>query len=78
MSDIAADAFQHARIRTNAAAGRARGTMTMQRVGVDIFCPCSLSDMFKQDRTKTVLTMEDLSAALSDHGVNARKPEFYL
>lgn len=28
VSDIAADAYQHARIRTNAAGGRARGPLT--------------------------------------------------
>ncbi|KAJ3150658.1 Transcription initiation factor TFIID subunit 10 [Geranomyces variabilis] len=27
---------------------------------------------------RTVLTMEDLSAALADHGVNVKKPEYYL
>lgn len=31
-----------------------------------------------QDKTKTVLTMDDLSAALGEYGINARKPEFYL
>jgi hypothetical protein len=31
-----------------------------------------------QDRTRTTLTMEDLSAALSEYGINSRKPEFYL
>jgi len=31
-----------------------------------------------QDKTRTTLTMDDLSAALSDYGINARKPEFYL
>ncbi|KAF9245251.1 transcription initiation factor TFIID 23-30kDa subunit-domain-containing protein [Melanogaster broomeanus] len=62
VSDIAADAYQHARIRTNAAGGRA---------------PCScLED--PADKTRTTLTMDDLSAALSEYGINARKPEFYL
>ena len=31
-----------------------------------------------QDKTRTTLTMEDLSAALSEYGINSRKPEFYL
>lgn len=31
-----------------------------------------------QDKTKTTLTMEDLSAALAEYGINARKPEFYM
>ena len=27
---------------------------------------------------RTVLTMGDLSSALADHGVNVKKPEYYL
>jgi len=63
VSDIAADAYQHARIRTNAAGGRARANQG----------PGS-----SRDKTRTTLTMEDLSAALSEYGINSRKPEFYL
>lgn len=29
-----------------------------------------------QDRNKVVLTMDDLSLALSEHGVNAKKPDY--
>lgn len=64
VSDIAADAYQHARIRTNAAGGRARAPVGGPG-GV-------------KDKTRTTLTMDDLSAALSEYGINARKPEFYL
>jgi len=64
VSDIAADAYQHARIRTNAVGGRARGPITG---------PGSA-----KDKTRTTLTMDDLSAALAEYGINARKPEFYL
>ncbi|KAG6332654.1 hypothetical protein ID866_6439 [Astraeus odoratus] len=64
VSDIASDAYQHARIRTNAAGGRARvnvaGTGTAK------------------DKTRTTLTMDDLSAALAEYGINAKKPDFYL
>lgn len=31
-----------------------------------------------QDRTRTVLTMEDLSAALKEYGVGAERAPFYL
>ncbi|KAF9786276.1 transcription initiation factor TFIID 23-30kDa subunit-domain-containing protein [Thelephora terrestris] len=65
VSDIAADAYQHARIRTNAAGGRARSNQT-------------LGPAASRDKTRTTLTMDDLSAALSEYGINARKPEFYL
>jgi len=33
---------------------------------------------FLKDKTRTTLTMDDLSAALAEYGINARKPEFYL
>ncbi|KAG6815800.1 hypothetical protein H0H87_011244 [Tephrocybe sp. NHM501043] len=65
VSDIAADAYQHARIRTNAAGGRARANQPM---GPGLI----------KDKTRTTLTMDDLSAALGEYGINARKPEFYL
>ncbi|KAF9644980.1 transcription initiation factor IID TAF10 subunit [Thelephora ganbajun] len=65
VSDIAADAYQHARIRTNATGGRARSNQ-------------ALGPGTSRDKTRTTLTMDDLSAALSDYGINARKPEFYL
>ncbi|THH33386.1 hypothetical protein EUX98_g854 [Antrodiella citrinella] len=64
VSDIAADAYQHARIRTNAAGGRSR---------VNVTGPQSA-----RDKTKTTLIMEDLSAALAEYGITARKPEFYM
>jgi len=73
VSDIASDAYQHARIRTNAQpAARGRqpaGDKTAGAAGPSV----SL-----KDKTKTVLTMDDLSAALGEYGINARKPEFYL
>ena len=31
-----------------------------------------------KDKTRTTLTMDDLSAALGEYGINARKPEFYM
>ncbi|KAF8845151.1 transcription initiation factor IID, TAF10 subunit [Paxillus ammoniavirescens] len=64
VSDIAADAYQHARIRTNAAGGRARGPVSGPGAA--------------KDKTRTTLTMDDLSAALAEYGINARKPDFYL
>ncbi|EGN96531.1 hypothetical protein SERLA73DRAFT_58704 [Serpula lacrymans var. lacrymans S7.3] len=66
VSDIAADAYQHARIRTNAAGGRARANQPLSGPGS------------AKDKTRTTLTMDDLSAALAEYGINSRKPEFYL
>ncbi|OCH93652.1 transcription initiation factor IID, TAF10 subunit [Obba rivulosa] len=65
VSDIAADAYQHARIRANATGGRSRAN---QATG-----PASI-----RDKTKTTLMMEDLSAALAEYGITSRKPEFYM
>ncbi|KAJ4468167.1 transcription initiation factor IID TAF10 subunit [Lentinula aciculospora] len=65
VSDIAADAFQHARIRTNAAGGRTRTNQPLYSGSL-------------KDRTRTTLTMDDLSAALQEYGINARKPDYYL
>ncbi|KAK2463714.1 hypothetical protein APHAL10511_004465 [Amanita phalloides] len=64
VSDIAADAYQHARIRTNASGGRARALLA------------GLGSA--KDKTRTTLTMDDLSSALSEYGISARKPEFYM
>ncbi|KAH9839844.1 transcription initiation factor IID TAF10 subunit [Rhodofomes roseus] len=64
VSDIAADAYQHARIRSNAVGGRARA----QPSG-----PASA-----RDKTKTTLMMEDLTSALAEYGITSRKPEYYL
>jgi len=66
VSDIAADAYQHARIRTNASGGRARANQPLSGPGSS------------KDKTRTTLTMDDLSAALGEYGINARKPEFYM
>ncbi|KAF8216322.1 transcription initiation factor TFIID 23-30kDa subunit-domain-containing protein [Mycena galopus ATCC 62051] len=66
VSDIAADAYQHARIRTNAQGGRTRTNQPFAGPNSN------------KDKTRTTLTMDDLSAALSEYGINARKPEFYM
>ncbi|KAF8817582.1 transcription initiation factor IID, TAF10 subunit [Phlegmacium glaucopus] len=66
VSDIAADAYQHARIRTNATGGRAR-------VNQPLTGPGSM-----KDKTRTTLMMDDLSAALAEYGINSRKPEYFI
>ncbi|KAG8930330.1 Transcription initiation factor TFIID subunit 10 [Tulasnella sp. 417] len=83
VSDIASDAYQHARIRTNAqpsARGRPTGgDKAGGAAGPSISAKaCLRLDLSSLDKTKTVLTMDDLSAALGEYGINTRKPEFYL
>ncbi|KAI0691457.1 transcription initiation factor IID TAF10 subunit [Cerioporus squamosus] len=65
VSDIASDAYQHARIRANATGGRSRANQPSGTASA-------------RDKTKTTLTMDDLGAALADYGINMRKPEFYM
>ncbi|KAG8891512.1 Transcription initiation factor TFIID subunit 10 [Tulasnella sp. 403] len=73
VSDIASDAYQHARIRTNAQpAARSRQNAVDKAGGV------AGPSMSSKDKSKTTLTMEDLAAALNEYGINARKPDFYL
>ncbi|KAF5336053.1 hypothetical protein D9611_006272 [Ephemerocybe angulata] len=66
VSDIAADAYQHARIRTSASGGRMRVNQPLSGPGS------------AKDKTRTTLTMDDLSAALAEYGINAKKPEYYI
>jgi hypothetical protein len=35
-------------------------------------------NIISKDKTRTTLTMDDLSAALAEYGINARKPDYYL
>ncbi|RKP07862.1 transcription initiation factor TFIID 23-30kDa subunit-domain-containing protein, partial [Thamnocephalis sphaerospora] len=50
-------------------------------VATDAYQYCKIRQQGNRDKRKerrTVLTMEDLSAALGEHGINVRKPEYYL
>ncbi|KAF8159718.1 transcription initiation factor TFIID 23-30kDa subunit-domain-containing protein [Crassisporium funariophilum] len=67
VSDIAADAYQHARIRTNATGGRAR-----------VNPPPMGGPGSVKDKTRTTLTMDDLSAALAEYNIISRKPEYFI
>lgn len=77
VSDIAADAFQYARIRTNAGpGGRPRGQVAAG-TGVGPAGASAAAAAGGRDRSRTVLTMDDLSAALGEHGINARRAEYF-
>lgn len=40
--------------------------------------PSNRCSVFRQDKTKTTLMMEDLSSALAEYGITSKKPEFYM
>ncbi len=94
VSDIAADAFQYARLRASAGPGgrgRGPGTGTGAGAGPGGAGPVAggsgaagaagalggPNTQAARDRSRTVLTMDDLSAALSEYGINARRAEFF-
>lgn len=80
VSDIAADAFQYARIRTTGAAkpkGAAGGSSAATAAAAAAAAAAASSNTGGKDKSRTVLTMDDLSAALGEYGVNARRAEFY-
>ena len=86
VSDIAADAFQYARIRTNAGpGGRPRGQVGGAGPGASGAAAGGAAGTAAgvalppgaRDRSRTVLTMDDLSAALGEYGINARRAEYF-
>ncbi|GAC96448.1 hypothetical protein PHSY_004028 [Pseudozyma hubeiensis SY62] len=82
VSDIAADAFQYARIRTNAGpGGRPRGQVGAGAAGAGGSAAGGAAGgalpAGARDRSRTVLTMDDLSAALGEYGINARRAEYF-
>ncbi|BGO92720.1 hypothetical protein NBRC10512_003900 [Rhodotorula toruloides] len=84
VSSISADAFQYARARTAAGpSGRANVTGTSAAVGPGATGATGGSggaagQPKAKGRQRTVLTMEDLSAALKEYGVDAGRAPYYL
>lgn len=76
VSDVAADAYQFARTRTGGGPGRGRGTGASAAAGD----PSGLGRGRGAGgpATRTVLTMEDLSSAMSEYGVNVSRAPYYL
>lgn len=90
ISDIVSDAYQYSRIRTNATttAGRPAGSgaggaggaggVGGGRGGAGQSGPGSGGGQGgAADKSRTVLTMDDLSAALGEYGINARRADSY-
>jgi transcription initiation factor TFIID subunit 10 len=65
ISDLATDAYQFSKIRSTSASS-AQVPQMGARAGRQ-----------GKDKGRSVLTLEDLSAALGDGGVNVKRPEFY-
>lgn len=66
ISDLATDAYQFSKIRSSSSTSTAQAPQMGARVGRP-----------GKDKGRSVLTLEDLSAALGDGGVNVKRPEFY-
>ncbi|KAM0750638.1 hypothetical protein T439DRAFT_325695 [Meredithblackwellia eburnea MCA 4105] len=75
VSSIASDAYQYARTRT-VAGGAAGGAIAASGGKKD--ASTTSGGRGARDRTRTVLTMDDLSAALKEYGVGAERAPFYL
>ncbi|GAA5831989.1 hypothetical protein JCM5353_002837 [Sporobolomyces roseus] len=71
VSSISQDAFQYARARTAAAPGGKNNQSTTQGGS-------STANGGAKGRQRTVLTMDDLSAALKEYGVDAGRAAYYL
>ena len=74
VTDVAADAYKHARTRVGSVSGRGRGG---GNAGKGRGASSAGADN-PADRTKTVLTMEDLANALEQYGVNASRAPYSL
>ncbi|GAA5906220.1 hypothetical protein JCM6882_006079 [Rhodosporidiobolus microsporus] len=85
ISSISSDAFQYARARTAAgpggrgAAGAAASAAAAAAAGGGAGGAAGgAGKEAKKGRQRTVLTMEDLSAALKEYGVDASRAPYYL
>lgn len=94
ISDIATDAYEYSRIRSNTALHSSNNPQTRSRallmatvanakgdsnIGDDNGDqdPSSSAALSNQNKEKVCLTMEDLSSALDEYGLNVNRPQFY-
>ncbi|CCF56887.1 hypothetical protein KAFR_0B05910 [Kazachstania africana CBS 2517] len=85
ISDIANDAYEYSRIRStvavsNANNGQARARQLMlgqQQPGQQQFSQQQQQQNEKNNASKVVLTVNDLSNAVSEYGLNIGRPDFY-
>ncbi|CAH7681056.1 transcription initiation factor TFIID 23-30kDa subunit-domain-containing protein [Phakopsora pachyrhizi] len=72
ISDIAEDSFSYASTRTGQAPGSRQGQL------VSNLNSAGSNSSTRRDRTRTVLTQEDLTQALAEYGINANRAPYYL
>ncbi|EMR11140.1 hypothetical protein PNEG_00736 [Pneumocystis murina B123] len=69
IADIAQDAYQYSCIRSSSMMSAVLSNQTGYTG--------SIRNRYGKEKGKTVLTMEDLSAALHEYGINMKQPDFY-
>ncbi|WBW71849.1 SAGA complex/transcription factor TFIID complex subunit Taf10 [Schizosaccharomyces osmophilus] len=74
ISDIAQDAYQYSKIRTGSSSTSSTGfnAPNYSAAGASAGGPTR-----RGDRGKAVLTVDDLSSALNEYGINLKRPDFY-
>lgn len=85
VSDIANDAYEYSRIRSsiavnNANNGQARARQLMlgqQKPGQQQITSQQQQQNEKNTQSKVVLTVNDLSSAVAEYGLNIGRPDFY-
>lgn len=78
VADIAQDAFGYARTRTGQAPGGRQGPLIPNANSANLSNGNQPGTSTRKDRTRTVLTQEDLSQALGEYGINASRAPYYL
>ncbi|EGG10106.1 uncharacterized protein MELLADRAFT_71051 [Melampsora larici-populina 98AG31] len=78
VADIAQDAFGYARTRTGQAPGGRQGPLIPNANSANLSHGNQPGTSTRKDRTRTVLTQEDLSQALGEYGINASRAPYYL
>ncbi|EFP89738.1 uncharacterized protein PGTG_15394 [Puccinia graminis f. sp. tritici CRL 75-36-700-3] len=78
VSDIAQDAFSYARTRTGQAPGGRQGPLAPNSNSAGLANGAPNNPGARKDRTRTVLTQEDLAQALAEYGINASRAPYYL
>lgn len=76
ISDLASDAYQHSRIRSSSSVSSASNPQARAKALVAGVGGAQVQSN-SSGRSKIVLTMEDLSSASSEYGLNLKRPDFY-